>query len=313
MLRRHRPGRATSARTAGRARTSIKGERARGPKRRVAGARRDALRFAAMTAGRTAPTSEAHGRLWGARARDWADVMEGTVRPVFQAVLERARVGPGTRYLDVGCGSGMAAQLAAARGAKVAGVDAAQAMLAIARSRVPDGDFRQGDLEALPFADHSFDVVTGFNSLQYAANPTAALREAGRVTSRHGVIVIMTFGDPAGMGAAALVTALKPLLPPPPPNAPGPFALSDEAALRRFATDAGLRPVAIFDVDSPWIFADEAAALRGLCSTGNSLRAIEQVGEEAVREAYAKAIAPFHQPDGSIRASAWFRCLQAQR
>ena len=58
-------------------------------------------------------TSEAHGRLWGVRARDWADFQEGTVRPVFQAVLERTRVGPGTRYLDAGCGSGMAAEMAA--------------------------------------------------------------------------------------------------------------------------------------------------------------------------------------------------------
>ena len=51
-------------------------------------------------------TVEAHDRLWGLRARDWADFQEGTVRPVFQAVLERTQVGPGTRYLDAGCGSG---------------------------------------------------------------------------------------------------------------------------------------------------------------------------------------------------------------
>ena len=257
-------------------------------------------------------TSEEHGRLWGARARDWADFMEGTVRPVFEAVLERTHVGPATRYLDAGCGSGMAAQMAAARGAVVAGVDAAEAMLAIARERVPAGDFRVGDLEALPFADESFDVVTGFNSLQYAGNPVAALREAGRVTKRDGVVVVMTFGDPAGMGAAALVTALKPLLPPAPPTAPGPFALSDETALRRFATDAGLKPVEVFDVDSPWVYADEAAALRGLASTGNAIRAIERTSEDAVRQAYAKAIAPFVQADGSVRASAWFRCLLAR-
>src|SRR3954471_6850188 len=129
-------------------------------------------------------TSEAHGRLWGVRARDWADFQEGTVRPVFQAVLERTRVGPGTRYLDAGCGSGMAAEMAAARGAEVSGVDAAEAMLAIARSRVPAGEFRQGDLEELPFAAESFDVVTGFNSLQYAGSPVAALREAARVAKR---------------------------------------------------------------------------------------------------------------------------------
>jgi SAM-dependent methyltransferase len=257
-------------------------------------------------------TSDEHGRLWGARARDWADHQEGTVRPVFEAVLERTNVGAGTRYLDAGCGSGMVVEMAAARGAQVSGVDAAEAMLAIARARTPGGEFRVGDLEALPFADQSFDVVTGFNSFQYAGNPTAALREARRVAKRGGWVVIMTFGNPEGMGAAALVGTLRPLLPPPPPNAPGPFALSDETALRRFATDAGLQPVEVFDVDSPWIYADETSALRGLTSTGNAIRAIERVGEDAVIEAYRKAFAPFRQPDGSIHASGWFRCLLAR-
>jgi SAM-dependent methyltransferase len=258
-------------------------------------------------------TAEAHGRLWGARAQDWADFQEGTVRPVFEAVLERTRVGPGTRYLDAGCGSGMVAEMAAARGAEVSGVDAAEGMLAIARSRVPKGDFRKGDLEELPFADESFDVVTGFNSLQYAGNPLAALREVGRVTKRGGAIVIMTFGNPEGMEVVALLTALKPLLPPQPAGAPGPFALSDEAMLRKFAKDAGLEPVEIFDVDSPWIYADENAAMRGLTSTGNAVRALEHVDEKRLIEAYAKAIAPFRQSDGSYRASAWFRCLLARR
>jgi SAM-dependent methyltransferase len=251
--------------------------------------------------------------LWGARARDWADYQEGTVRPVFQRVLERTHVGLGTRYLDAGCGSGMAAEMAAARGAAVCGVDAAEAMLSIARSRVPAGDFREGDLEALPFADEAFDVVTAFNSLQYAGNPVAALREVGRVTKRGGSIVVMTFGNPDGMEVVALLTALKPLLPPPPPGAPGPFALSDETVLRQFATDAGLQPVEVFDVDSPWIYADQSAAMRGLMSTGNAVRALEQLDEQAVTHAYANAIAPFRQPDGSYRASAWFRCLLASR
>jgi ubiquinone/menaquinone biosynthesis C-methylase UbiE len=258
-------------------------------------------------------TSEAHSRLWGARARDWADFQEGTVRLVFEAVLERTHVGPGTRYLDAGCGSGMSAQLAAARGAEVFGVDAAEAMLSIARSRVPTGCFRQGDLEELPFADEMFDVVTGFNSLQYAGNPVAALREVGRVAKRGGLIVVMTFGDPDGMEVVALLTALKSLLRPPPAGAPGPFALSDETVLRQFAIDAGLEPIEVFDVDSPWIYADETAALRGLTSTGNAVKAMEQLAEQVVTEAYAKAIVPFRQSDGSYRASAWFRCLVARR
>ena len=57
----------------------------------------------------------------GARARDWADIQEGMARPVYEAVLDRTAVGTGIRYLDVGCGSGMAAQLAAVRGLNAAG------------------------------------------------------------------------------------------------------------------------------------------------------------------------------------------------
>lgn len=126
-------------------------------------------------------------------------------------------------------------------------------------------------------------------------------------------MVIMTFGDPEGMEVVALLTALRSLLPPPPPGAPGPFALSDEGVLRQFAIDAGLEPIEIFDVDSPWIYADRTAAMRGLTSTGNAVRAMEQIGERIVAQAYEKAIAPFRQPDGRYRATAWFRCLLARR
>ena len=257
-------------------------------------------------------TADVNGRLWGARASDWADIQEGTARPVYEAVLERTRVKAGTRYLDVGCGAGMAAQIAAARGAQVSGIDAAEALLEIARRRTPAGDFRRGDLEELPFNDRSFDVVTGFNSFQYAGNPAVALAEARRVTRPGGTIVIMTWGDPDGMEAASLVAAVRPLMPPPPPGAPGPFALSDESALRKFATDAGLAPAEVFDVDSPFVYPDEATAIRGLNSAGVAARAMENSSEQAVTDAHAKAIAPFRQPDGSFRIKATFRCLLAQ-
>ena len=188
-----------------------------------------------------AKTSEANGRLWGARARDWAEVQEGQCAAAYHAVLDHARVGSGTNHLDVGCGAGMAAQLSGARGAKVAGIDAAKHLLDIAHERVPSGDFRQCDLETLPFDDNTFDLVTGFNSFQYAGDPTQALREAGRVAKPGGMIVIMTWGEPAGMEAAALVAALKQLLSAPPPGALGPYDVSAHAAPRRVATLRGLR------------------------------------------------------------------------
>ena len=177
-------------------------------------------------------TAGKNGKLWGARAQDWADIQEGTVRPVYLAALDRTKVGAGTRYLDVGCGSGMAAAIAANRGAEVCGIDAAEELLAIGRTRSPNINFQYCDIEELPFADNSFEVVTGFNSFQYAGNPGIALAEARRVTMPGGTVVIVTWGEPEGMEAATLIGAIKPLLPPPPPGAPGPFALSDEVKLR---------------------------------------------------------------------------------
>lgn len=265
-----------------------------------------------MAADQKPKTGEINGRLWGASARNWADIQEGMCRPVYEAVFNRTGVKAGTVYLDAGCGAGMAAQIAAQRGAWVSGLDAAENLLAIAQARVPDGDFRLGELEYLPFADDAFDLVTGFNVFQYAGNPGMALAQAKRVTKPGGTVVVMTWGKPDGMEAASLVAALRPLLPPLPPGAPGPFALSDEAALRLFASGVGLEPLEVFDVDSPWWYADLSTALRGLSSSGVAIRAIENSNAQSVDEAHSKALAPFRQSDGTYRIGATFRCLLAR-
>lgn len=256
-------------------------------------------------------TSEANGRLWGARARDWAEIQEGQFAAAFHAVMAHVKVGPGTDHLDAGCGAGMAASLSASLGAQVSGLDAAETLLDIARERVPGGDFRQGDLEALPFADDSFDLVTGFNSFQYAGDAAQALREAGRVTRPGGRIVIMTWGESAGMEAAGHVAALKPLLPPPPPGAGGPFALSEEASLRAFAEAGGLTPLETVDVDTPWHYPDLATALRGMASSGVAVKAAEHSGEDALMSAMTEFLKPFEKPDGSITFGASARYLLA--
>jgi SAM-dependent methyltransferase len=68
------------------------------------------------------------GPLFGGRAHDWAETWEGPQGwgiPVYGHVLDRAHIGPGTSVLDCGCGAGRFAQMAADRGASVAGIDAA--------------------------------------------------------------------------------------------------------------------------------------------------------------------------------------------
>jgi ubiquinone/menaquinone biosynthesis C-methylase UbiE len=110
----------------------------------------------------------------------------------------------GDRVLDVGCGTGVFLRLCADRGAAVAGIDASEELLAVARERVPEADLRAGDLQTLPFADDAFDLVTGFGSFFYAADVAAALREAARVTRPGGALVVQVFGRPERCDLEAL-------------------------------------------------------------------------------------------------------------
>ncbi len=256
-------------------------------------------------------TAAINGRLWGARAQDWAKVQEGQFRVAYEDVFDRLDLTREAMYCDVGCGSGMAALIASQRAVRVSGLDAAVNLLTIAQTRVPSGDFRLGELEELPFPEGIFDLVTGFNSFQYAANPAAALSEARRIAKPSGRVVVMTWGSPEGMEAASLVAALKPLLPLPPPGAPGPFALSDETALRAFAVSAGLKPLEVRDVSCTWFYPDLATALRGLGSSGVAMRAMENSSEEAVNQAHTVALKPFCGDGGSYRIGASYRWLLA--
>ena len=257
-------------------------------------------------------TADTNGLLWGHRARDWSERMEPLFGPVYSTAFDHAEMRAGTQYLDVGCGAGLALQMAAERGAQVHGLDAAAPLLEIARRRAPAADIRYGDIEVLPFAEGRFDLVTGFNAFQYAGNPGLALAEAKRVCKKGGRVLVATWGQPEGMEAASLVAALRPLLPTPPAGAPGPFALSDETTLRAFATSAGLVPGACFDVEAPWHFESLEAALLALKSSGVGARAIKHSDEASVDEAHAAALAPYARPDGSFRVHATFRCLMSQ-
>jgi SAM-dependent methyltransferase len=257
-------------------------------------------------------TMDMNGKLWGARAKDWADIQEGCCQGVYEEALNKVTLGRHTAVLDVGCGAGMASQMAFEHGANVSGLDASPELLSIAQHRVPDGRFTVGDIECLPYDNGAFDIVMGFNSIQYAGNPLTALKEARRVAKQGATLIIATWGEPKNMEAASIVSALKPLLPQPPLGAPGPFALSEESALKSFALDAGLTPIEVFDVDSPWRYSTLEVALRGLRSSGVACKAIEHSDQSAVDDAHMNALLPFKQPGGSYKINARFRCLLAK-
>src|SRR5579875_3533595 len=100
---------------------------------------------------------------WGRQPRDWAALAEPSNRPLFDAVLARVVPTPGMSLLDVGCGSGYALAMAAERGAAVTGIDITPELLEIAAERVPAAALVAGTMDALPWADESFDAVTAFN------------------------------------------------------------------------------------------------------------------------------------------------------
>ena len=254
-----------------------------------------------METARIAGTAKAQGELWGIRPRDWAEAQESFSRPLYETVLRRTEIGAGTRVLDVGCGAGLFCVLAAKRGARVAGIDATAPFIAIASERVPQGDFRTGEMEVLPYENKTFEVVTGFNSFQFAANPVNALKEARRVAKPGCAVVTATWGKPELCEAAAFLAALRPLLPPPPPGAPGPFALSPDGALEALVEQAGLAPKSVVDVDCPFEYPDLETLLRGFLSAGPSVKAIQVSGEARVRDAVTAAMAPFKLSSGGYR------------
>ena len=238
------------------------------------------------------------GDLWSTRARDYAELQEIQFLPLYESVLQRPEIAAAGASLDVGCGPGLAAQVFAQKITNVSGIDASAAFIAIARQRLPGRDFREGEMEDLPHADASFDVVTGFNAFQYASSPRSALAEARRVLRPGGAIVIATWGLPQDCEAAGHLKALGGLMPPPPPGAPGPFALSDEVSLRALASEAGFTPIAVVDAACPWTYPDLETALRGMLSAGPAERAIRHSGMEYARDAVAASIAAYRMPSG---------------
>jgi SAM-dependent methyltransferase len=230
---------------------------------------------------------------------------------MFQGALDAVEPLKGKRLFDSGCGAGLALQLAAQRGAQVSGVDATPELVAIAKERTPHADVRVGDIESLPFDDQSFDVSTAFNSMQYATDPMAALRELARVTKRSGRIVIGQWGEVGRCETEKFFQALRALAPPP-PGTPAPLALSGDGILERRLVEAGMRPIAWGEANCPFTYSDIETAWRANVSAGPLVRVIGVAGEDAVRAVFTKCWQPCAQPDGTVTQKNVFRWVVSE-
>jgi SAM-dependent methyltransferase len=253
----------------------------------------------------------APGQLVPWRARDYAELEEGVDRADYVEGLRRIGIHPGSALLDIGCGPGGFCKLAVDAGATVTGLDASPAMLEVARERVPDARFDLGDMEHLGYGEDSFEVVTLFNCLQFCPEPLVALREVQRVAKPGATVFVVVFGREDHVELTAKFRALARFLPPKPPGAPGPMALSGPGVLDALVERSGLALTEAGYLQGQFEFPDEATMLRGQRSTPLAVLAERAAGEDAVREAILRAYAPYRTASGGYRLEVEWRYVKA--
>jgi SAM-dependent methyltransferase len=264
-----------------------------------------------------------------ARARDWSEIQERMLVPLYEAVYERLDVGGGTRMLGLGCGSGLALLMAASRGAAVTGVDSGSPeRLALARQRLlPEApqarDARaRADarvVEGVPGdardpAAPAFTLVTAFEPIGCLAGDSEGLggllAEATPLAARGAAVVLAGWGPPERCATTSVLRVATKLADP--LRSPGSWrpALRDD--LEEVAHRAGLAPDGSGRVACPFGYADVDSAVRGLLSTGLFDAAIAATDQEQVDKELAEALHPHRRPDGTVWMPNVFRYLVAR-
>jgi SAM-dependent methyltransferase len=155
-----------------------------------------------------------------------------TIADIHERVVERLAPRPRMQWLDVACGTGAIAELAAAGGATVTGIDLAPALIDTARERAAERgleiEYRVGDCEQLELADASFDAVSSTCGVMFSPDHEATARELARVTRPGGRIALANW-TPTG-GLARMFKVMAPYMPAPPPSSP--FDWGDESRVR---------------------------------------------------------------------------------
>jgi ubiquinone/menaquinone biosynthesis C-methylase UbiE len=152
--------------------------------------------------------------------------------------ISRLPIRPGTKLLDVACGTGYFCVLATKMGADVTGIDIAGNLLAQARLDAKEQgvsiQFDEGDAEALPYDNNTFDIVTSMIGAMFAPQPEKVVSELLRVCKPGGIIAMANW---TAEGITGEMFAIGPKYVPPPPGVPYPLLWGNEEAVqKRFGT-----------------------------------------------------------------------------
>ncbi|MFD3676669.1 methyltransferase type 11 [Streptomyces sp. NPDC058613] len=227
-------------------------------------------------------------------ARDWAEIQERMLVPLYEAVYDRLEVGPGDRLLDLDCGAGLPLLLAAGRGAAATGVEADPARRALARERLLEV------LEDPPAPARPYDAL-----LAFSPDP-AALAAALPAVRRGGAVVLADWGPAERCTVPSVLGG-------------GPAPRDLDALVER----AGLRPDGSGRVFCPFGYADVDSAVRGLLSTGLYPVADDgEAGEGAApcgtadsslaEKELTEALHPYERNDGAVWLPNIFRYVIAR-
>lgn len=249
--------------------------------------------------------------MWSAAPRDWAELQEPFCRPLWQDTLAALGVKQGVRFLDAGCGGGGACGLAATLGSDVTGFDASEALLAIARERLPSAQFVHGDLEQLPFPTEHFGAALAANSVIFAEDIRQAMRELRRVVRPGGRVAITSWGKPEQVEMRAVFAAVANAMPQRPPGG-GPFAWSADGALAELLAEAGLTVIAEGGSQCDFRYPDFEACWRAQSSAGNYQPALQTIGPDRLRQLVREAVRPYTQDHGTILIRNVYRWVVGQ-
>ncbi|MEE1666067.1 SAM-dependent methyltransferase [Streptomyces sp. NPDC003631] len=261
------------------------------------------------------------------RARDWAEIQERMLVPLYEAVYERLEVNSETRLLGLGCGAGLALLMAAARGASVTGVDhGADERLALARERLepgPWGTRTRGDARIVDGSVRTaatapgapaYNLVTAFEPVAGAAGTEVDLEEqltAAVPLAEHGAFVVLAgWGPPERCSASSVLRVAAKLADP--QGDGGRWRPSRRDDLEETAQHCGLRPDGSGRVACPFGYADPGSAVRGMLSTGLFDAAIGATEPAQVDKELAEALHPYRRPDGTVWMPNVFRYLVAR-